>query len=99
MLLAAQIIWIVTLAIIVFVMTPLVVFQCRRLVRAAHDIERHFSVILTAAAGVVSATAATTELGGTITTAGEMLATAGSIEQTSTAIEDLLTSRLQGAGG
>ncbi|MHB1523723.1 MAG: hypothetical protein ACYCS9_04595 [Candidatus Dormibacteria bacterium] len=98
MLLAAQIIWAVTLAIIVLVMTPLVVFHCRRLVRAAHNIERHFAVILAAAAGVVAATAATAELAGTITTAGELLDTAGSIEQTSAAIEDLLTGRLQGAG-
>ena len=98
MLLAAQIIWIVALAIIVLVVTPLVVFQCRRVVRAAHNIERHFAVILTAAAGVVAATAATTELGGTISAAGELLDTAGSIEHTSAAIEELLTSRLQGAG-
>ncbi len=96
MLLAAQLIWIVTLAIIVLVLTPLLLYYCWRLVRAAHNIERHFAVTLTAAVGVVHSTAATSELSATIATAKEMLSTAGSIEQTSTAIEDLLLSRLGG---
>lgn len=95
MLVAAEVIWIVTLAIVVLVVTPLVLYLCWRLVRAARNIERHFAFTLEAAAGVAQNTAAVSALEDTIGVAGGMLETAGSIEKTSAAIENLLVTRLE----
>lgn len=92
---AAEVIWIVTLAIVVLVVTPLVLYLCWRLVRAARNIERHFAITLQAAAGVVENTAAVPALEDTIAVASRMLETAVSIDETSAAIEKLLVTRLE----
>ncbi len=92
---AVEIIWTVTLAVIVLAVTPLVLYLCWRLVRAARNIKRHFAVTLQAAAGIASSTAAVPALEDTIATAGGVLTTAGSIDSTSGAIEELLVGRLE----
>lgn len=94
---AVAVIWILTLAVVVVVITPLVLYLCWRLVRAARNIERHFAVTLQAAVGVVGSTAAVPALEDTIAVAGGMVETAGQLDQHSQAIKDLLVSRLQGA--
>ncbi|GAC1650095.1 MAG: hypothetical protein NVS9B11_23250 [Candidatus Dormibacteraceae bacterium] len=94
----AAAIWIATLAIIVVVVTPYVLYLCWRLVRAARNIERHFAVTLTAAAGIAGSTSHVRALEDTIAVASGMLETAGKIDEHSAAIENLLVSRLsQGA--
>ena len=91
--------WIVTLAIIVVAVTPYVLYLCWRLVRGAHNIERHFAVTLAAAAGVVGNTSHVKALEDTITLAGGMLETAAGLDAHSGAIEGLLVSRLSKAAG
>ena len=94
----AATIWIVTLAIIVLIVTPIVLYRCWRLVRAARNIERHFAVTLEAAVGVAGNTSHVKALEDTISVASGMLETAGKIDTHSAAIENLLVSRLsQGA--
>jgi hypothetical protein len=95
---AVEIIWLVTLVLIVLI-TPLVVYMCWRLVRAARNVERHFAVTLQAAAGIARSTAAVPALEDTIATAGGILTTAGSVDKTSGAIEELLVGRLQRGTG
>ena len=91
-------IWIATLAIIVLVVTPYVLYLCWRLVRAARNIERHFAVTLKAAVGIAGNTSHVKALEDTIGVASGMLETAGKIDAHSAAIENLLVSRLkQGA--
>lgn len=95
MLLAAEIVWIISLAIIVLVVTPLVLYLCWRLVRGARNIEHHFALTLQAAVGVIKSTAAVPALEDTIKVAAGMLDTAGSIDKSSGAIEGLLVGRLE----
>ncbi|GAC1657534.1 MAG: hypothetical protein NVS9B1_15470 [Candidatus Dormibacteraceae bacterium] len=90
-------IWIATLAIVVLI-TPLVLYHCWRLIRGAHNIERHFYVTLQAAVGVVGNTSHVKALEDTIGVAGGMLETAGNLDAHSAAIEGLLISRLPKAG-
>lgn len=90
--------WILTLAVIVVFLTPLVVYMCWRLVRAARNIDRLFAVTHAAAAGVVEHTSHVKALEDTISVAGGMLDTAGRLDQHSGAVEALLISRLKGAG-
>ena len=87
-------IWIVTLAVIVLIVTPYVLYLCWRLVRGAHNIERHFAITLAAAAGVAGSTSHVKALEDTISVAGGMLATAADLNAHSGAIEGLLVSRL-----
>ena len=94
----ATVIWIVTLALIVVVVTPLVLYLCWRLMRAARNVHRHFEVTLAAAAGVVKSTSHVRALEDTIAVAGGMLETAQALDQHSGAIERLLLSRLKGRG-
>lgn len=96
MLIAAEVIWIITLLIIVLVVTPLVLTLCWRLVQGAKDIHHNFEGTLTAAAGVVKNTSYVPALKDTITVAGGMLETAGKIDEHSGAIEQLLITRLKG---
>lgn len=92
-------IWIATLAIVVLVVTPLVLYLCWRLVRGARNIDRLFAVTLTAAAGIAGSTAQVRALEDTIAVAGGMLETAGRLDEHSGAIEGLLLSRLRGRAG
>lgn len=87
-------IWIATLAVIVVIVTPYVLYLCWRLVRAARNVERHFTVSLAAAVGVAGSTSHVKALQDTIDVAGGILATAADIDQHSGAIEGLLVSRL-----
>lgn len=88
-------IWIVTLVLIVLI-TPLVLYLCWRLVRAARNIDRLFRVTYAAAGGIVENTSHVTALEDTIAVAGGMLETAASLDAHAAAIEGLLLSRLQG---
>lgn len=92
---AETVIWIITLAVIVLAVTPLVLYLCWRLVRASKNIEQHFAITLKAAVGVVGGTAAIPALEDTISVAGGMLETAGSIDARSGAIVNLLATRLK----
>ena len=92
---AVEVIWALTLAVIVLIVTPYVLYLCWRLVRGAYNIEHHFAVTLTAAVGVAGSTAAIPALEDTIAVAGGMLQTAGSIDAHSGAIVGLLASRLK----
>lgn len=93
------VIWIVTLAVIVLIVTPYVLYLCWRLIRGAHNIELHFAVTLQAAVGVVGNTSHTKALEDTIGVAGGMLETAGKLDEHSAAIEGLLIGRLPKAAG
>ena len=88
-------IWILTLVVIVLVLTPLVLYLCWRLVRAARNIDRLFSVTYDAAAGIVEHTSHVRALEDTIEVAGGMLETAGELNRHSGAIEQLLVGRLK----
>ncbi len=90
-------VWIASLAVIVVFLTPLVLYLCWRLVRAARNIDRLFTVTYAAAVGVVESTSHEKALEDTIAVAGGMLETAGRLDQHSAAIEGLLLSRLRGA--
>jgi hypothetical protein len=94
---AAAVIWIITLAIIVFGLTPPLLILCLRLITAARNIDRLFRETLQAAAGVAGATQHIGALRDTIATARAMLPVAESIHQHSQAIEQVLTDRLKGA--
>ena len=96
MLIAAEVIWILTLLIIVLLITPLVLTLCWRLVLGARDIHHNFEGSLGAAAGVVKNTSYVPALQDTIGVAGGMLETAGKLDQHSGAIEQLLLGRLKG---
>jgi len=96
MLIASEVIWILTLLIIVFLITPLVLTLCWRLVLGARDIHHNFEGTLGAAAGVVKNTSYVPALQDTIGVAGGMLETAGKLDQHSGAIEGLLLGRLRG---
>lgn len=96
---AVATIWILTLAIIILVVTPYLIYLCWRLVRAAHNIERHFSVTLEAAGGIAGNTVHVSALEDTIGVASGMLGTAANLDAHSGAIEGLLIGRLaKGAG-
>ncbi len=90
-------VWIATLVVIVVFLTPLVLYLCWRLVRAARNIDRLFAVTYASAVGVVEHTSHEKALEDTIAVAGGMLETAGRLDQHSGAIEGLLLSRLRGA--
>lgn len=90
-------IWIATLAVIVVFLTPLVLYMCWRLVRAARNIDRLFGVTYAAAGGAVEHTSHMGALEDTIAAAGGMLETAGRLDQHAGAIEGLLVQRLQEA--
>ena len=96
MLIAAEVVWILTLLIIVFLITPLVLTLCWRLVLGARDIHHNFEGSLGAAAGVVKNTSYVGALKDTIGVAGGMLDTAGNLDKPSGAIEQLLVGRLKG---
>lgn len=89
-------IWILALVVIVVFLTPLVLYLCWRLVRAARNIDRLFSVTYSAAGGIVEHTGQVRELDDTIEVAGGMLDTAGELDRHSGAIEQLLVGRLKG---
>ena len=91
-------IWIVTLVLVV-ALTPWVLYLCWRLVRGAHNIERHFAITLEAAVGVAGNTSHVKALEDTITVAGGMLTTAGNLDAHSAAIEGLLIGRLSRGNG
>lgn len=91
------VIWIITLAIIVVLLTPLVLYMCWRLVRAARNIDRLFAVTYGAAAGILESTSHVPALEDTITAAGGMLQTAARLDEHSGAIEGLLVARLREA--
>jgi hypothetical protein len=95
MLIASEVIWILTLLVIVFVITPLVLTLCWRLVSGARDVHHHFAGTLEAAVGVVENTSHVKALQDTIGVAGGMLDTAGRLDQHSAAIENLLIGRLK----
>ena len=99
MLLAVEIVWLLTLAAVVLGVTPLVLYRCWRLVHAARDVNRHFGVTLAAAKGVAAHTAAIPALADTIGVAGQMLESAASIERTSAAIVGLLVGRMAARPG
>ena len=86
-------IWIITLLIVVLI-TPLVLYRCWRLIRAARNIEQHFRITFAAAVGVAGNTGHVKALEDTIGVAGGMLETAGELDKHSGAIEGLLISRL-----
>lgn len=94
---AAVVIWTITLAIIIFAITPLVLVLCARLVIAARSIDRLFKETLQAAQGVAQGTQHVGALEETIAVAKGMLKTAGSIHDHSGTIEHVLTDRLRGA--
>lgn len=99
-LIAAQVLWDVLLAVVIFVVVPLVLYRAMRLVRASRSIEIHFKTTLAAAVGVIDHTNPTTPaLNQTIGVATEILGTAGQIDAHTAAIEGLLAQRAQQAAG
>lgn len=93
---AAAIIWIIFLAIVLFAITPPVLYLCARLVIAARSIDRLFQESLRAAQGVADSTQHISALQDTMGTTGAMLQTASAIHEHSRTLERLLVDRLRG---
>jgi len=92
-LLAVEWIWGVALAIVVFVIVPVLLALVYRLIAAAWRIERYFAHTLKAARGVAGNTVSIPALDDTIAVAVTILDVAQSIDQHCAGIENLLLSR------
>jgi hypothetical protein len=93
-LIAVQILWDLLLAIVIFVVVPLVLYRAARLVRASRNIAVLFNTSLASAVGVIENTQPTRPaLDQTIAVATDILGTAAKIDEHSAAIEGLLTQR------
>ncbi|MBT3906965.1 MAG: hypothetical protein HOB79_01280 [Rhodospirillaceae bacterium] len=88
-----QVIWAVTLGLVVIVIVPLAIYLLRRLLRAARDIEGYTAAMLTAGVGIMNNTAPITALNDTIAVATNMVETAGNINDHSATIAQVLAER------
>jgi hypothetical protein len=94
----AAVIWIITLALILFGVTPPLLVLCYRLVIASRSIDRLFQETLKAAEGVAAGTQHVGALEETIAVAGGMLPVAAAIHDHTGTIEHVLIDRLKRGG-
>ena len=93
-----QIIWAVTLLVVVVVIVPLAVLLLHRTLRAAISIRRYLDEMLTAGVGIAGNTASIKALDETIGVAVSMVKVAGEIKSHSGTIASVLAGRAaQGA--
>lgn len=90
---AVYTIWIIVLAIAVFVILPVAVYLLQRTLNAAQNIERYFAEMRDAGVGIAQNTGHITALDDTIGVATQILETAGSINEHTTIIKDVLSQR------
>jgi hypothetical protein len=90
---AVQMIWLVTLVIVVVAIVPLAVLLLHRTLRAAWAIRRYLDEMLAAGVGIAGHTASIAALDDTIKTAGAMVEVAGGIKKRSGAIASVLAGR------
>ena len=91
---AVYVIWIITLAIAVVVILPLVVYLLQRTLTAARNIERYFAEMRDAGVGIANNTHHIKDLDDTIAVATQLLSTAESIKAHTGTIGSALTERV-----
>lgn len=96
---AVQLIWLVTLLLVVVVIVPLVTLLLHRTLRAALAIRRYLDEMLAAGVGIAGHTASIAALDDTIAVAGAMVEVAGGIKSHSGTIATVLAARAAGEGG
>ncbi len=95
---AVQIIWLVTLLLVLVVIVPLAVHLLHRTLLAAIGIRRYLDEMLAAGVGIAGHTANIKALDETIDVAGSMVGVAGQIKSHSGTIASVLSTRAaQGA--
>ncbi len=95
---AVYVIWIVTLAIAVLVILPLVVYLLHRTLTAARNIERYLAEMRDAGVGIASNTQHIKALDDTIAVATQLLSAAESIKSHTGTIGSALTERVAQSG-
>ena len=95
---AVYVLWIITLAIAVLVILPLVVYLLRRTLTAARNIERYLAEMRDAGVGIANNTHHIKDLDDTIAVATQLLSAAESIKSHTGAIGSALTSRVAKSG-
>lgn len=92
---AVQVIWLVTLLIVVIVIVPVAVMLLHSTLRAALSIRRYLDEMLAAGVGVAGNTASIKALDDTIGVAVSMVKVAGDIKSHSGTIASVLAARAQ----
>lgn len=90
---AVEVIWALTLALVVLIVVPLAVSLLHRTFTAAWSIRRYLREMLAAGVGIAGNTGAVKVLTETIGVAGSLVATAGSIKGHSATIAGVLAAR------
>lgn len=91
---AVYTIWIIVLAIAVFVILPLAVYLLQRTLNAARNIEQYFAEMRDAGVGIAQNTSHITALDDTIGVATQILETAGAINEHTETIKTTLAGRV-----
>ena len=91
---AVYVIWIIVLAVAVFVILPLAVYLLQRTLNAARNIELYFAEMRDAGVGIAENTSHITALDDTISVATQILETAGSINEHTATIKTTLAGRV-----
>src|SRR5947209_11231089 len=95
---AVYVIWIITLAIAVLVILPLVIYLLQRTLTAARNIERYLAEMRDAGVGIANNTHHIKDLDDTIAVATQLLGTAESIKTHTETIRSALTERVAKSG-
>lgn len=96
---AVYTIWAVTLAIVVLVIVPLIIYLLHRTYTAARSIERYFAEMAAAGVGVAENTSHVKALEQTIAVATRILSVAGNINAHSDTIKVTLANRATARNG
>src|SRR5437879_267584 len=95
---AVYVLWIITLAIAVLVILPLVVYLLQRTLTAARNTERYFAEMRDAGVGIANNTHHIKDLDDTIAVAAQLLGTAESIKTHTESIRSSPTERVTRSG-
>ncbi len=95
---AVYVLWIITLAIAVLIILPLVVYLLQRTLTAARNIERYLAEMRDAGVGIANNTHHIKDLDDTIAVATQLLSTAQSIKGHTGTIGSALTERVAKSG-
>ena len=95
---AVYVLWIITLAIAVLVILPLVVYLLQRTLNAARNIERYLAEMRDAGVGIANNTHHIKALDDTIAVATQMLSVSESIKTHTETIESALSERAAATG-
>ena len=88
-----ELIWAITLLVVIIVIVPLAIALLHRTFSAAWSIRLYLREMLEAGVGIAGNTASITALNDTIRVAGTLVETAGSIKQHSGTIANVLATR------